>query len=517
MMRRPARRGWSAGAALLVASAALAGCSHFAPGAYVDRRMAEAGAPEPTSTPAPAPLPPPPRGGGEGVDSAAHPSTSPSEGPPSAEPPLPSVVRPGVRGPVEPGPLPSPAHLADLLDLALSRDPATRAAWFEARAAAAAAGARRADYLPSLDLTGRLQQDSAPLTSGGGEHPIYGSASAQLTWLLLDLGERGARGEAAELELEAATLAHQAAALDLALAVEVAWFQYQTARALAEASEATVKQAQASLEAAEARRRSGVATVADVLQARTSRSQAALDAQRLEGQVLSLRGALATLVGLPPTTALEVVPLPANLPPDLAIPAVEQLLEQAAARNPELARARAQAGAADARATAASRTNLPTLSVGGTAGTIWPLAPSGAALEAWTAGLVLSVPLVDGGRARFDAQAAREAARAAHERAAAAERGARLDVWTSLQSLRTSGRRIETSRDLLASAEAGLEVAAARYKEGVGSILDLMAAQNSLASARAEEILARADWLVAIARLARATGRALPASDGALR
>ena len=155
--------------------------------------------------------------------------------------------------------------------------------------------------------------------------------------------------------------------------------------------------------------------------------------------------------------------------------------------------------------------------MGGTAGSIWPLAPSGSALEAWTAGLVLSVPLVDGGRARFDAQAAREAARAAHERAASADRAARLDVWTSLQALRTSGRRIETSRDLLASAEAGLEVAAARYKEGVGSILDLMAAQNSLASARAEEILARADWLVAIARLARATGRALPASDGALR
>ncbi|MBK9517537.1 MAG: TolC family protein [Anaeromyxobacter sp.] len=368
-----------------------------------------------------------------------------------------------------------------------------------------------------LDATGLLQQQSARLSDAGGERPVFASASAELSWLLLDLGGRGARRQEAELELQAAALAHQAAALDLTLTVELAWFSYQAARALAEASAVGVQQATASLDAAEARRRAGAATVADVLQARTARSQATLDALRLDGQVLALRGTLATLAGLPPSTPLEVVPLPAELPPDLALPAVERLLEDAASTNPELARARAQAGAAEARATAAARANLPTLSLAATAGRAWPLEPSGAALQAWTAGLVLSVPLLDGGRSRFDAEASREVARAARERAEQAARRTGLETWTSLQALRTSARRIETSRDLLASASAGAEVAAARYQEGVGSILDLLAAQSALAGARAEEILARADWLVAVARLARATGRTPPAAHGALR
>jgi outer membrane protein len=480
--------------AVLLALAGAA-CSHLSPEGDADRRMEEPLLP-PSTLPA----------------RMVEPKT-PTSAPTSASTSTPTSTPSGFAAPV----LPSPARLADLLDLALSRDPATRAAWYEARAAAATSGSRRAAYLPTITATGRLQYQSTPLTSEETPHTLFGSAAAELTWLLLDLGTRGAQQEGADLELRAARLAHQAAALDLALTVEVTWFQHQTARALTEAAAVTVKQAEASVEAAEARRRAGAATVADVLQARTARSQARLDAQRLEGQVLALRGTLASQVGLPPTTVIEVVPLPDDLPPDLSLPQVERLLEEAGLRNPELARARAQAGAAEARARAAATANAPTLSLGASLGSAWPIDPSSSALEAWTAGLILSVPITDGGRARFDAEAARQAALAAEERAEQAGRRASLDVWTSLQALRTSGRRIETSRDLLASATSSLEVVSARYREGVGSILDLLAAQNALASARAEEILARADWLVAVARLARSAGRALQDPDGALR
>jgi len=304
--------------------------------------------------------------------------------------------------------------------------------------------------------------------------------------------------------------------LDLALQVEETWYQYQAARALVAASASSLAQARASLDAAEARRRAGAGTIADVLQARTALSQLELDAQRLEGQALALRGALASLAGLPPSADLEVGDLPASVRAAAALPEVERLLSEAARANPELARARALADAAGARATAAARTNLPTLAFAGTAGRTWPVAPGGAGGDSWSAGLFLRVPIFEGGRTSHDALAAREAAEAARERVEQASRRVALDVWTSLQGLRTAGRRVETSRDLLASATAGAEVATARYKEGVGTILDLLSSQSSLEVARAEEILARSDWLVSLARLARAIGRALPSPDGAL-
>jgi outer membrane protein TolC len=410
----------------------------------------------------------------------------------------------------------APTTLADLLDLALSRDPATRAAWHEARAAAAVAGSRRAAYLPTIEGTGSLVRRLAPSGPRAGDPTTSLGLSAQLTWLLLDLGQRGALRAEAEFDLLAARLAHEVAGLDLALQVEETWYQYQAARALVAASRASLAQAQASLDAAEARRRAGVATIADVLQARTALSQLQLDAQRQEGQMLALRGSLASLAGLPPTADLEVGELPAAVRAAEALPEVERLLAEAARANPALARARALADAADARADAAARANLPSLALAGSAGRAWPVAPDGPWSDDWSAGLFLRIPLFEGGRTAHEALAAREAASAARARVDQASRRVALDVWTSLQGLRTAARRVDTSRDLLASASAGAEVAAARYQEGVGSILDLLSSQTSLEVARAEEILARGDWLVSLARLARATGRAMPSPDGAL-
>lgn len=488
------------GAALASLLLTVAGCGHVAPDAYVDRRMREGAGVAPAAPlavqvrPAAGPLTPThsPRGEGAPTASPGGASADPASGA-------------------------APLGLAELLDRALAADPATRAAWHEARAAAATAGARRAAWLPTLDAAGTLQRQDAFQNAEPGVHTTTLTASGRLSWLLVDLGARGAAKDEAELALLAARLAHEVAARDLALQVEVAWFQYQAAVALAEAGRASLAQAEASLAAAEARQRAGAATVADVLQARTARSQARLDLQRAEGQALALRGTLASLAGLPAAAPLAVAPLPERLAADLALGEVAPVLAEAAARSPDLARARALADAAHARAAAAGRARLPTLSFAGAAAELVPLRPDGQALGSWSAALVLDVPLFDGGRTTYEASAAREAAAAARDRAEQAGRRVELDAWTALQAVRTAGGRVESARDLLASATAGLEVATARYREGVGSILDLLAAQTALAGARAEDILARADWLVAVARLARATGRTLPDTDGASR
>jgi outer membrane protein TolC len=143
------------------------------------------------------------------------------------------------------------------------------------------------------------------------------------------------------------------------------------------------------------------------------------------------------------------------------------------------------------------------------------VAPESDRYTVWSAGLVLNVPLFAGGRPTFDAASARSSADAARQRTTATGRQVELDVWIAFQALRTAARRGQTARDLLASATAGVEVATGRYREGVGSILDLLTSQSSLESALAEEILARADWLLAMARLARATGRLPPVTAGA--
>lgn len=465
---------------------ALAGCGAFLPSSHADRRLSE---PLPTGSPASMP-----RGDGPALAGAA------AAGSDSVTPTAPRSV----------------SGLAELLDLALRNDPGTRAAWLDARAAAATAGARRAAWLPTVDGSAGLQRAQAPSSVTLYGHRTDATVSGQLTWLLLDLGARGASLDESEQLLLAARLAHESAVLDLALRVEEAWYGYQTSRALLVASDAALKQAATSLKAAEERRSAGAATVADVLQARTALSQLRLDVQRIEGQSAGLQGRLASLAGLPPTVELSVPPLPEDVHAGQALPEVERLLEEATRANPDLARARALADATEARARAISRADLPSLSATASAGHDWLVAPRPPYhYDFWNVGLLLHVPIFSGGRASFEAASARSTAEAARQRTEATGRQVQLDVWTSFQALRTAARRGETASDLLASATEGAQVATGRYREGVGSILDLLTSQAALESARAEEILARADWLLSLARLARATGRLLPAVAGA--
>jgi outer membrane protein TolC len=430
----------------------------------------------------------------------------------------PPVAAAPVAPPPPPAPAPKPRSLADLVDLALSHDPSTRASWHDARAAAAQAGARRSLYLPSVDASGSLVRQRTGATPGRPAvlQTTLGT-SVSLTWILLDLGARGALVDEADRLLAAARLAEHAAVADLVLRVNESYFQYLASLALLEAEGAAVKQAEASLAAAEGRRRAGLATIADVLQARTALSQVRLVLQQIEGQSLALRGALATIAGLPPTAELDVGALPAAVDAVAAEPAIDELLATAAARNPDLGRARAAADAAAARARAASRAGWPVLAFQGGASRATYLDPSSTdTATSWSTGLVLRLPLFEGLKPAYDALAARASADAARSRADAIAERVSLDVWTSWQTLRTAGRRIETARDLFESASASADVASGRYREGVGSILDLLNAQAALEQARAEDVRARTDWLVGVARLARATGRLdLPSPSGA--
>ena len=89
------------------------------------------------------------------------------------------------------------------------------------------------------------------------------------------------------------------------LQIQVAYFQYLANRVLLGAQRTTLAEAQANLEAAEERRRVGLATIADVLQARTAASQAQLDLQSTEGNLQTTRGALALALGLPGQPAVR--------------------------------------------------------------------------------------------------------------------------------------------------------------------------------------------------------------------
>ena len=133
--------------------------------------------------------------------------------------------------------------------------------------------------------------------------------------------------------------------------------------------------------------------------------------------------------------------------------------------------------------------------------------------NAYNAQIQLRFPLFTGFSHQYDVQQAKADEDAAMARLKGLEQLVALEVWSSYYGLKTAEQQVATSEELLKSASESQEVALGRYKAGVGTILDLLSAQSSLAVARAQRILAYSDWFVALAQLAHDAGTLSPTDD----
>ena len=397
-------------------------------------------------------------------------------------------------------------NLAEVVDLGLRNNPSTRVSWANARAAAAAYGSERGAYFPTIDgdVTGTRLKTVASQGRSAVTQSVL-SPSLSLNYLLFDFGGRSGSVGAARNALLAANYSHNATLQDVVLQIQTAYFQYVANRALLQAQQTTAREARTNLEAAEARRRVGVATIADVLQARTAASQAELAAETIEGDLQTSRGALALSLGLPANLPYDIDSTAGQVPVSVLADSVDALIARAVEARPDLAAARADFEASRSQISVARASRLPSLTVNGTGGrTYTTTLPNGG--NNYTVSLGLRIPIFAGFSRLYDQREAVALADAAQARANALGQQVVFQVFSSYYSLQTAARRVATTRDLIASADQSNEVALARYRAGVGSVLDLLSAQTALADARAQQVLARLEWNTSLAQLAHDSG-----------
>jgi outer membrane protein len=396
----------------------------------------------------------------------------------------------------------STISLPQLLDLALANNPATRTTWLEARASEALLGSRQSAYLPEVDLTGsagRARNTTSPAQSSIG-------VSAALSYLLFDFGGREAQVEQARQALIAADYLHNQAIQDVILAAQQAYYDVLDAKALLAAQEATIKERETSLDAADARHDAGVATIADVLQARTALSQAKLTRETIAGNLRAFEGNLANVMGLPASSHFEVGELPSEVSAQTIAEKVDDLMARAVAARPDLAAVRADAERLRNRVREVRSGFLPSITLSSSLGRTQFLGGGSGGFTPYSAAIGVRWPLFTGFRDRFDVRAAEAEAQRAAESARGQEQRVGLQVWTSYFGVQTAAARLATAHDLLASAQQSADVATSRYRAGVGSILDLLTAEAALESARAQEVQSRTDWFLSMAQLAHDTG-----------
>jgi outer membrane protein len=399
--------------------------------------------------------------------------------------------------------------ITDAVDLALAHDPGTAAAWANARSAAAVWAGALGSWLPDVSLSAsatRLWSFPGGFGGGAGRDSLtlFGR-EASLSFLLFDFGGRAASVRAAKEALIAADWTHNAAIQNTVLETETAFFNFCAARALLEADRTSLEEAEANLRAAEEKRRVGLATAADALQARTARSEIVLAVLAVEGQVRVSRGVLADAMGYPANAFPDLDTVEPDLPAGDLGRSVDALVGQALSGRPDLQAGRALLRAAAADADGARSRLMPSVSVTGFASRTRVENRPGRMDDAGGS-LLLKIPLFEGFSRQADWAAARAAEDAAAERTRAAEQAVILQVVAAHSDFTTADGRVRAAEDLVAGATQSEAVALGRYQEGVGSMLDLLTAQRALASARAERINARLSRFTALARLAHAAG-----------
>ena len=389
--------------------------------------------------------------------------------------------------------------LASVVRLALCRHPDTRTAWLNAEAQAARVDAAWVPYRPTVDATLGQTHGTGDTATPGREDQT--SAELSLGWRLYDFGARAAGKAQAERTLEALR-ATQDATLQLVLqqAVE-AYYLWLAADASLVAARESETAATETLRAAGVRQRVGVATREDVLQSQTALSQVRLSVLTKEGEQQVARGRMAIMLGLPAVTPLALAE-PAAIPERPALPALEPFL-RAAEQRPDVMAQRERVAASEASLAQARASHRPDLRVSASQG--WAQ-DNRSDSTGGSVGLRLNVPLYTGGQRAADvrlAEAQLELTRTALEQQ---QQKVSQEVWEAWQSLRTATASFAATEDLVGAAEESHRAALARYKAGLGDLINVLNAQSTLADARQQFVKARYDWARLRIAVARATG-----------
>ncbi len=401
--------------------------------------------------------------------------------------------------------------LAELIDLAEGHNPETRVAWENARAQAAAVGIARSDLYPLLSTAASISMERAevPLGERFYRFTIPGfEAALQLSYTVFDFGARRGRIAEQSARLLGTNFQFNDVHRRIIYQVQQAYFRLLNALGQEAAARASLANAQTVQQASEQRLQNGLATLPDVLEARSATAQAQYDLQAILGVEQVTRGDLATALGAPAAAFIPVQPLNEVPTPESIGETVEQATSRALSQRPDLLAALAGIREANAQLKQAQAAYYPNMDI-----KIRPAAqslyfqqqnlPWGHTADL-TGDLAISLnwTIFDGG-ARKNRRAQAEAdVRRAEAQVRATRDQLEDEVWTAYSNLNTAFRQREAATALLTAATQSYAAALESYNYGVRSLLDVTAAQRVLAQARSTDVSAQTQILTSLADLA---------------
>ncbi len=412
--------------------------------------------------------------------------------------------------------------LAELIDLAEAHNPETRVAWENARAQGDALGIARSELYPALSAAAMSGVDRQEVPIGTRFYrftiPEF-QVTLDLSYTILDFGARRGRIAAADARVLAANFGFNDVHRKIIYEVQQAYYRQLNASGQEEAARASLANAEAVQQAAEERLKNGLATLPDVLEARSATAQAQYDLQAVLGVEQVARGDLATALGTSASTMIRVQPLSELRTPESTDETVEKAIDRALHQRPDLEADVAAIREANAEKKEAQAAYYPNLTLQAN-----PAVPSlffqqqnlpwGHTTDlTGSVALRLNWTVFDGGARKNRVAQADAQIRQAEAQVSASRDAIEDEVWTAYSNLNTAFRQREAATALLEAAGQSYAAALESYNYGVRNLLDVTAAQKVLAQARSADILARTQVLATLSDLAFRAADSIRAGD----
>ena len=385
--------------------------------------------------------------------------------------------------------------LQEAEQIALRNHPQIQAAMDLAAAAKAQGTQARSAYYPTVygSLTGAYAENDSRLTAGAINNPIvYNRYANGITvgQLVTDFGRTHELVKSSDLHAQSRQENVASSRADILLEVHRAYFRALKAQSVLVVAVETVKARQLASDQVTELARNKIKSDLDVNFSNVDLAQAKLLLIQAQNDLQSSFAQLAVALGYSDLRSFQLADQP--MPP--APPAnVTDLIQQALKDRPELISQRLDVDSAERYATAERDLKFPTISALGTAG-LTPARESPLASRYAAAGFNVNIPIFNGhlygalqSEAKARAQAENQYLRDLQNRVV-------RDVQTAWLNTNSAFQRLSVTEQLVNEANQALDLAQARYKLGLSSIIELSQAELNQTQARIEQASAKYDY-----------------------
>lgn len=394
--------------------------------------------------------------------------------------------------------------LAEIVDIALCRNPNTAAAYAALQSQRYQKNAAHSYYLPTVS-------GSAGANRSHTEHDDWdytGSLSA--SYLIFDFGKRESDFAQTLATYRAAGFDYDDTVQNFIYSVVGAYYGLLNTDAAVTSAQSALTVAKTAKETADKKYKSGAVARADVYKADTTLASSQLALERAKNNREIAKGNLLNILSFSANESIKIKDMPATFGSAAESKNIDELIELARKQRPDLLRAKSQTNAAWHRRNSAFLKNLPSISVNGSVQTTDRTV--GGMFEHMTLkthgsiGFSASMPIFTGFLNFYNARSAN----ADYENIKYSEQNvydnATMDVFTAYQNYKTAQKVLNQTETLLKSASENERVTSGMYKVGRATMLDWQTAQSELADARNQHNSAKYDLFVKRAAVALAIG-----------